>query len=378
MIAVVADDLTGAVEIAGIGLRHGLSVEIAGAIDAPINVDLLVVATDTRSAPEQEAVQTMAAIASKLKALNPELIFKKIDSVLRGHVLAELNAHLKQLDLQNVLIVPANPALGRTLTSGRYYINGQPIHLSSFADDPEFAITGADVHTLLRCAKHQIFVQTADNNLPTTGIVVGECETENDLKKWAAKVDNQMLLAGGSSFFAAILASHGYLQQTAEPVCSFEKPVLFICGSTFDKSRQLVRQLKDNGGPVSYMPQNIITQAAPAEELFDQWADEVITLLNLHHKAVIAVDENTIAPVNLREKKARLVQKVLEITAVKELVIEGGATASAIINQLKLNRFTPVYEFSTGVIRMSAAQKGGLFLTLKPGSYAWPAQVWDF
>jgi len=63
---------------------------------------------------------------------------------------------------------------------------------------------------------------------------------------------------------------------------------------------------------------------------------------------------------------------------VKELLVEGGATAAAIIKRLNINRFLPVNEFDTGVIRMKVDKNDGLFLTLKPGSYDWPPHIWDF
>ncbi len=125
------------------------------------------------------------------------------------------------------------------------------------------------------------------------------------------------------------------------------------------------------------MPTEIVNLTEPTESLYDNWADEVTALLYRYNKAVIAVDDIVTDAVNLRQKKALLVEKVLKKIAVKELLIEGGATASAVIKQLNLTCFTPVQEFSTGVVRMKATQHNDLFLTLKPGSYTWPAQVWD-
>jgi hypothetical protein len=37
-----------------------------------------------------------------------------------------------------------------------------------------------------------------------------------------------------------------------------------------------------------------------------------------------------------------------------------------------------VQELAAGVIRMKVHGTDGLFLTLKPGSYDWPPQIWDF
>ena len=52
-----------------------------------------------------------------------------------------------------------------------------------------------------------------------------------------------------------------------------------------------------------------------------------------------------------------------------ELVIEGGATAFAILNRLGWNSFTITEEIAPGVIRMQA--DNGTHVTMKPGSYPW-------
>src|SRR5579871_4890122 len=110
MIAVIADDITGAAELGGIGLRHGLNTELRTVVDDHSKADLLVIATDTRSKPEEEAVAEMVRLTRQLKELGPTFIYKKADSVLRGHVMAELEAQLKVLSYQRALLIPANPA----------------------------------------------------------------------------------------------------------------------------------------------------------------------------------------------------------------------------------------------------------------------------
>jgi len=385
MIVVIADDLTGAAELGGLGLRYGLTVEIVTSADLKSSADLLIIAMDTRSMPVAQALEAMAELTAKIHQIKPDLIFKKVDSVLRGHVIAELNVHLHQLGLKRAILVPANPSFGRTMTNGQYFIHGEPIHLTSFANDPEFAINSSNVLDMLRVNDNEIHLQTADKELPVAGIVLGECIYEHDLTLWANKADATTLMAGGSGLFNALIGSLN-LKQVVEPGINdneFEQPALFICGSTFNKSKQLVEKVNGNNGPVSYMPLDIVTQSNPPESLFEQWADEVVSLLKTHKKAIVAVDETTTLDLEivagmLREKKARVVEKIVEKIAVKELLVEGGATAAAIISRLGINKFFPVKEFDTGVIRMKVDKHDELFLTLKPGSYDWPPHIWDF
>jgi len=383
MIIVIADDLTGAAELGGLGLRHGLTVEIVTDIDQCSQKDLLVIATDTRSMPLPDALKVMAELTAKSAALKPSFVYKKVDSVLRGHVVAELNVHLKQLGLKRAVLVPANPGFGRTIANGRYFIHGQPIHLTSFAHDPEFAVTSPFVYDMLRAKESDLYLQTAGNELPATGIIIGECVTDHDLVLWTKKADNDTLMAGGAGLFNALLGSLN-LKPIIEPGTNntrLNPPALFICGSTFDKSKSLVKQVKNNKGPVSYMPVDIVKLTNPPEGLFEEWADEVASLINLHKKAVVAISDDAVigsTAVGLREKIARLVEKVFQKALIKELLIEGGSTAAAIIKQLNFNQFYPIQEFSTGVIRMKVENNGGLFLTLKPGSYDWPKSIWNF
>ena len=84
MILVIADDITGAAELGGIGLRYGLRVLVADDIPANNETDLLVVYTNTRSLKRSEAVKEMEKLAKKAKILAPSLFYRKTDSVLRG------------------------------------------------------------------------------------------------------------------------------------------------------------------------------------------------------------------------------------------------------------------------------------------------------
>ena len=126
ILMVVADDLTGAAEIAGIAIRYGLRTTLvmkpsATAIDE--DIDVLVVATDMRSMSEQEAVDVLSSmlhpVASRIHDGSLQL-FKKTDSALRGHSMAETDTTLKSLGLHTAVLIPQNPSKGRIIDQGRY------------------------------------------------------------------------------------------------------------------------------------------------------------------------------------------------------------------------------------------------------------------
>ena len=79
MIAVIADDLTGAAELGGIGLSYGLNAEISTKVNPSSKADVLIIATDTRSKTREEAVADMVKVTEEIAKLKPSLVFKKID-----------------------------------------------------------------------------------------------------------------------------------------------------------------------------------------------------------------------------------------------------------------------------------------------------------
>lgn len=384
MVVVIADDLTGAAELAGIGLRYRLHVELATAVNPHTTADLLVISADTRSLKEAEAVETVSRITQEVAKLHPGLIYKKVDSVLRGHVVAELKGQMKVLNQQRVLLAPANPALGRTIQNGIYLYNNKPLHLSSFSNDPEFAIITSDVIQMLN-APGVVSVSKKDGVLPNHGIIVAEVSDEDDLHAWASRVDS-VFVAGAATFFNAILNTgeiRGLLE--SKPPKAFGQPVLFVCGTTFARSRNTIKQLSRSEGPVAYMPENIIALASEAydDDAYEKWRNEIVSLMHKHGKAIVAIDEEVTASLptsasSLRLKTANVIKAVFEKLSISELFIEGGSTAAAIIRQLDFTTFYPEQELSLGVVRMAVHGQEDLCITVKPGSYEWPANVWNF
>jgi uncharacterized protein YgbK (DUF1537 family) len=69
---------------------------------------------------------------------------------------------------------------------------------------------------------------------------------------------------------------------------------------------------------------------------------------------------------------AKTVKLVVERNVIKELFIEGGSTATAVLQELNIRHLSPVNELKRGVVRMKA---GDLYITVKPGSYELPEEI---
>lgn len=377
MILVLADDFTGAAEIAGIALHYNLSVEIQHKQVVPTLKEVLVIDTDSRSSSPENARIAISEIIRTLPIHQINWMYKKTDSVLRGHVLIELEQILKKMNKKAALLIPANPSFGRTITNGVYYVDGIPLRQSQFAHDPEYpATTSAPLKLLGKSNLFKTHLLTAKDSIPAHGISIAEIVTTNDLLLRTMQLTNKIIPAGGSDFFDAILQVRGYVSHECTDEFSMERGnVLIVCGSASEVSRKFVSSAKKKGIYVSQMPETLFNASDIQPNLIKSWAADISSILNQQIKVIVTIDKPVVRNAGiskrLREIIAATVAGVLERVPVEELFIEGGATVAAIIQRLDWQVFYPLQEFSRGIVRLQVAENPKLKLTIKPGSYLW-------
>ena len=149
MIAVVADDITGAAEVAGAGLGFGLDAEVHTTFEPSSAASLIVIDTASRSLSPSGAAARAGQAARAVRDAGAEWVYKKVDSVLRGPVLAELAAVLDAVGCARAILAPANPSRGRVIRRGRYLIEGRGLAETGFASDPEHPAGSSRVLDLL-------------------------------------------------------------------------------------------------------------------------------------------------------------------------------------------------------------------------------------
>jgi D-threonate/D-erythronate kinase len=354
MIAVIADDFTGAAELAGISLRYGLSVSVHldNAFDS--DSDVVIISTDSRSMQKAAAIYCTADAVEAIETYEPSLLYKKIDSVLRGYVIDEIKVQMELSEKSKAFIMPANPSLYRTISNGEYFINGKKITETAFVNDPEFPISSASVATMLHDETVQVLKH--DDWLPVEGIVIGEAESVADVEFWAATIDETWMLVGAGDFYRSLLKR--YYEEQPQQKFELQSPHLYICGTAFKERKEFVKR----SGCYSYLPDNIT----------EEWLEQTANIIKQQSKAIIAIDESTQSALELRTSMAKAVKEIVARESIKEIFIEGGSTAAAVLEELDIKKLTPVNELSRGVVRMKA---GDLFITVKPGSYQLPEEI---
>lgn len=352
MIAVIADDITGAAEMAGIAHRLGLRVSLTMDPASADDCDVLVIATDTRSMSEDEAAAESRRVGGIVgSSAGVTDIFKKTDSALRGHVVAELEALLDVTRYSGAIYLPANPSKKRVIDRGVYYIDGVAIDNTDFSFDPEFPATSA------------VLAERFPDS-ESKGIVMPDAVSGEDVEAIVNLASGDTLLAGAADLFTAFISSR-YPSPSpgkADEGGGSVEDTIIVCGST--QSRAI-----DCGLPTAYMP----TPLYDGVESPERWIEEISAEYVREHGLILAIRDRhrtgKEVAVHLRTVMAEVVAALVEVRRPRQLIIEGGATAFAILSRLGWRAYTVTREISPGVIRMRAAN--GTSVIMKPGSYPW-------
>jgi len=380
MIAVIADDFTGAAEIGGVGLRYGLQVLIETEVNDVSDVDLLVIATDTRSLEANQAYEEVAKITAQLMQLHPDIIFKKIDSVLRGHIARELEAQMQVTGRRKAVIVAPNPSVGRKIINGRYYVDSLPLNETYFAEDPDFTILSASVTDIVESSKFPVYSIGLNDKMPDSGLIIADVTSQEELSAWTSRINGEVEIAGGSGFFDALLNNIYHKKASlVSSKLSFGGSSLFVFGSMFPKKEGMLERFYDNKAIKMNMPEGIYYNSESGAVILDNWALQIANKLKSGYNVMVTIDhqpgDEPGLALRLRESIGQLVVKVQKHFNLNDLFIEGGATTSVVLKYLNVTKLYPFNEADFGIIQMKTEGYPGLCITTKPGSYTWPEHL---
>jgi len=339
MIAIIADDFSGAAELAGIAAARGFKAEVQTQFDPNSQAEVIAVDTDTRLRSETQARRIVGEVTRRILASQPAWIYKKTDSVLRGHIRAEIEAILDVTGQHDCLLIPANPSKGRVVHIGRYFVNGVPLHETVFAHDPDFPRHSAVVKELLG---------------ESDRIRVPDVLTTQDLPE---SHDASTLAAGAADFFASLLALSGHERTHVEP--QTEKATLLLCGSLAAWDSGRADEMQKRG----FLVQTIDRPLSPLI-----WQQTRKLMLAIGHPP--NADTAT-----LTEKLIAAALPLVTDRSDLRIALEGGATAIAFIRRMGWTRFEVIPEGLTGIGTLRPP--GGPILCVKPGSYPWPKGCFD-
>ncbi|MFF2165857.1 four-carbon acid sugar kinase family protein [Streptomyces sp. NPDC058175] len=366
----LADDLSGAAETAcalGGPVRLSLAADVAG---SPAAHDL-VVDLDTRHLPAAAAAYAVRTALRAAQAGPPRLLYKKVDSQLRGHLAAEAAAYAEGAEA--VVIAPALPAAGRTVTGGVVHVNGVPLHrtdgwraerAAAPRSLPE-ALSGLPVRTVpldvVRsgpAALEAEFRRIADCGAHPAP----DAETDADLDAVAAAA-----LRLGPGF--RLLGSGGLAlalgRATARPAAAHPPaptrdgaPLLFVVGTAEPAAVAQIAHLAALGAHhVTLDPAGL---AAGTARLPRTAAVSALTVLSIDGSAGLR-------PCAGRALSAALGALAAAYPGGPDLVLTGGETARTTLDALGTRELEPLGEIHHGAVHSRTPD--GRHVVTRPGSY---------
>ena len=165
-LGIIADDLTGAMDSSGCFSSRGLSTVVVLDPNFPSAADVVVINTNSRADDANTASNKVRQAVTNLKG---RVIYKKIDSTLRGNVGAELRAAMEELGCEKAIVAPAFPSVGRTTMAGVLLVKGVGVAETQFAHAPISPVKESHIPTLLeqstKCRVGYIAVEHIDTGV---------------------------------------------------------------------------------------------------------------------------------------------------------------------------------------------------------------------
>ena len=390
---ILADDLSGAADCAAPFARVGQEVRVAFDAEFSGHAQVVAIELDTRRMTEAEARDTAARAARRVADADGAIVYKKIDSTLRGHVAAELGVTIHELTPRPLtLFAPAFPSMGRTTSNGRVLVNGTPLEetetwrhsgIGGSADLVKFLKpSGLRVE---RVALEEIRGDLATLAMSVrmrweAGVDVLVCDAteEADLRALARispRLKDVRILFVGS----AGLASH--LAATLTPVrgrpplrVQRNGPVVFLVGSVSTVSRTQLETLTKLSGIEPLMIAPLTLLGGDDQPAWRALRDEMERRLTAGADAAVSttsdsnVDPGTGGPLALA--LGRLIKEFRD--RIGALVITGGETARAVLTAMNVHALDLRGEVEPGVPLGVACGEHQIPIATKAGAFGNP------
>jgi len=388
---ILADDLTGAndtgVQFARVGLRTRVCLNTLQE-NALEQSDIIVIDTDSRAVGARTAYQRVHTVAQIAAQRGATLLYKKLDSTLRGEIGAELDAIMDVYDTQLAVLSPAFPSSRRTMHNGILYVGSAPVAQSPFANDPQTPVrishlptllasqTRRPVHTLSidEIAAGPQYLKERLGALRAVGGAIAVCDAVTDahlavIAEATLALGEGCLLAGSAG-----LAKPLAMRIAGQGIDTHAAHVLVVAGSMHPALREQVREL------ARHYTANIVSldlSAATDETRWSQWLERTRQRIDSTSEHAPIVLSAPPAPV-MGEQSSLLLPRLVELAdhvlrhvRVIGVVATGGATTRALCNRWRADGLELADEIAPGIALgfLRGGAHDGLAIVTKAGGF---------
>jgi 3-dehydrotetronate 4-kinase len=406
VLGAIADDFTGATDIAGMLVKGGMrtiqTIGVPAPGTIPDDVDAVVVALKTRSIAAKDAVaQSLDALKALQAAGCVRFFFKycsTFDSTDAGNIGPVGDAMLDALRAQQAIYCPAFPENGRTIFFGHLFVGDVLLSDSHMRHHPLTPMTDASlVRVLARQTKHKVglvalkqvqagsaSLRAALDKLAADGVrhVVVDAVADTDLGIIGEAVGDDQLVTGGSGVALGLPAAYrrrGLLahKSGADALPKIDGAAAVLAGSC---SAATLGQIAAFNGAHLALDTDAICRGEDVAARALDWAKGKLgngpILLSASDKpeAVKALQ----AKYGI-EKSSQAIEKTMAALArglvaagVGRLVVAGGETSGAVVGALDVTALRIGPEIDPGVPWTASVGDKPLLLALKSGNFGTP------
>ena len=401
LLGCIADDFTGATDLANNLVRSGMRVvQTIGVPATPLDaeVDAVVVSLKSRTiAPGEAAAQSVKAL-EWLQAQGAQQIYFKycstFDSTAQGNIGPVTDALMAAMGVDFTIATPAFPDAGRTVFKGYLFVGDMLLHESGMQDHPLTPMTDPNLVRVLQAqTKHKVGLidykvigqgaQAIGERMTSlreqgVGIAIVDAVSNADLVVLGAALKNMPLVTAGSGVAIGLPGNFGIStnpESAALPKATGLKAI--VSGSCSRATNLQVADFIARGLPAFVLdPLSLLSgEAAVLDAL--KWAESRLA-------AGPVLIYSTAAPEALKriqdqlgvQQAGELVEQALASIAkglvalgVRQLVVAGGETSGAVVQALGMHQLQIGAQIDPGVPWCAA---NGMHITLKSGNFGTP------
>lgn len=407
LLGCIADDFTGATDLANNLVRSGMRVvQTIGIPNQPLgaDVDAIVVALKSRTIPAAEAIAQSLAALTWLQAEGARQFYFKIcstfDSTAQGNIGQVTEALMAALQSDFVVATPAFPENGRTVFKGYLFVGDVLLSESGMRDHPLTPMTDANLVRVLQAqstGKVGLIAQNVVEDGPLAirnrieqlradgvRLAIADAVSNTDLMKLGQALSDAKLMTAGSGLAIGLAKNFGIVaSSTAATLPLAEGYQAIISGScSVATNAQVKAFIKAGNAAFAINPLRLfVGENVVAEAL--KWAqpklgkEPVLIYSSADAASVKSVQDQfgAMAAGGLVEKTLAEITRALVAGGVSQLVVAGGETSGACVQALEIDRLRIGKQIDPGVpwcFAQSPVGQGkhtGLHIALKSGNF---------
>ena len=406
ILGIIADDFTGATDIAGMLVKNGMrtiqTIGVPAKGTIPDDVDAVVVALKTRSIAAKDAIaQSLDALKTLQAAGCVRFFFKycsTFDSTDQGNIGPVGDALLDALEAAQAIYCPAFPENARTIFFGHLFVGDLLLSDTHMRHHPLNPMTDSSlVRVLARQTKHKVglvplkqvqagsaTLRDALDKLAADGVrhVIVDAVADTDLGIIGEAVGDDVLVTGGSGVALGLPAAYrrrGLLahKSGADALPAIGGSAAVLAGSC---SAATLGQIANFKGAHLALDTDAICRGEPVGDKALAWAKGKLgngpILLSASDKpeAVKALQQKYGVEKSSHAIESTMAQlaKGLVAAGVGRLVVAGGETSGAVVGALDVTALRIGPEIDPGVPWTASVGSKPLLLALKSGNFGAP------